>query len=135
MSEKQDQSQPRPRPVSPHFQAYHLPLQALLSFGHRVSGVVLSAGMFVIVGYVWLAAFAPENFALIKGLLATPAGRLALFLWTGSFCYHLFTGLRHMIWDTGAGLEPPFYRASNWVILLGVPVCTVALFVLSGGPP
>ena len=37
----------KPRPLSPHLQIYRLPLPALMSISHRLSGVVLSTGRFL----------------------------------------------------------------------------------------
>ena len=49
----------RPRPLSPHLQIYRLPLPALMSISHRLSGVVLSTGtIFVAVWLMMLAAAA-----------------------------------------------------------------------------
>ncbi|MEK9706506.1 MAG: succinate dehydrogenase, cytochrome b556 subunit, partial [Alphaproteobacteria bacterium] len=42
----------RNRPLSPHLQVYRLPLDAILSITHRITGVALSFGAVLLV--YWL---------------------------------------------------------------------------------
>lgn len=95
---------PRPRTVlSPHLQIYRLPLTALLSISHRISGVFLSVGF--ILGNLLLAAAAtnPQAFESITRWLRHPIGKLAIAGWILLFNYHLIHGLRHLLWDISLG--------------------------------
>ena len=47
---------PRPRPLSPHLQIYKLPLPALMSISHRITGVALSSGTILLA--MWLLCLA-----------------------------------------------------------------------------
>ena len=40
------------------------------------------------------------------------------------FAYHLCAGLRHLVWDTGRGLERAHSRASAYLVL----ICSIVLF-------
>jgi succinate dehydrogenase / fumarate reductase cytochrome b subunit len=44
-------------------------------------------------------------FSAIRDGLATPVGRLLLWLWIYAFLFHLCHGVRHLIWDAGAGYQ------------------------------
>jgi succinate dehydrogenase / fumarate reductase cytochrome b subunit len=33
-------------------------------------------------------------------------------------CYHLVAGIRHLVWDTGRGLERTQSQKSAWVVVL-----------------
>ena len=47
----------RPPPLSPHLEIYKLPLTAVLSFSHRLTGVMLVLGLMMIALVLLLAAF------------------------------------------------------------------------------
>ena len=34
-----------------------------------------------------------------------------------AFCYHLVAGIRHLIWDTGRGLERRQSQRSAWLVV------------------
>ncbi len=98
---------PKPRPLSPHLQVWRWHVTMLGSILHRVTGVGLYVGAFVVVAWVAALAAGPEAYTVFLTFAAHP---LALIVWVGlSACafYHLASGLRHLIWDTGLGLKPP----------------------------
>lgn len=97
--------QPVSRPLSPHLQIYRLPLTALLSITHRITGVVISLGMIYLV--VWLMGIAegPNAFQETQAFLDSGFGRLVLFLWSFALFFHFVHGIRHLIWDAGLGFE------------------------------
>ena len=114
----------RSRPLSPHLQVYRLPLLALMSISHRATGVVLVAGILVLV--YWLAAVAngPDAFASAQALLGSLPGRALLFLVTFSLFYHLGNGIRHLFWDAGIGFELRTARASGILVIVSAVVLT-----------
>lgn len=119
---------PAERPVSPHLQIYRLPLAALLSIGHRITGALLSAA---VVGFSLLiaaAAFAPSLYDGILGLLRSGPGRLFLIGWTFCLALHLCTGVRHLVWDTCTGLGVAAVRRSNWLVLAAAAGLTAAVW-------
>ena len=44
-------------------------------------------------------------------------GRLILLGFTFSLFYHLFNGIRHLFWDTGAGFEMRTANATGWIVV------------------
>jgi succinate dehydrogenase / fumarate reductase, cytochrome b subunit len=54
----------------------------------------------------WLiaAASGPEAFSYASGFLGSILGRLILFGYSWALLHHMAGGIRHLIWDTGAGL-------------------------------
>ena len=106
------------RPLSPHLQTYRLPLSALLSISHRMSGMALAIGMFALAGFLWSVASGEANcFESMKRLYASPVGLIMLGGWSLAFFYHLCAGIRHLIWDTGKGFAKPVYQTTNWVVI------------------
>lgn len=128
------QSNPK-RPLSPHLQVYRLPMAALMSISHRASGMALTFGVFVLVAWLWAAAFSPECFAEFHKLFSTVIGKLALFGWSLAFFYHLCAGTRHLVWDAGFGYAKPTYAITNWIVLMVAVVLTLGFWVLFAGVP
>ena len=56
-------------------------------------------------------------------------GKAFLFFYVLSLCYHLFNGIRHIIWDIGFGFEiKNVYYSGIIVIIFAV---TLALYILA----
>ena len=51
------------------------------------------------------AATGPEAFAFFQNVAGSWIGRLVLFGYTWALFHHMFGGIKHFIWDTGAGFE------------------------------
>jgi succinate dehydrogenase / fumarate reductase cytochrome b subunit len=59
--------------------------------------------------------------------LSSPLGKLLLAGFTFSFVYHFCNGIRHMVWDTGRGLERAQARRSGWFVIVAALVLTALL--------
>lgn len=105
------------RPLSPHLQIYRPQWTSVLSILHRLTGMLLSAGMMLIT--VWLVALAsgPEHYASTQQALAHPILLAILVVWTSALFYHLLNGIRHLIWDAGMMMELPAARRSAWLVI------------------
>lgn len=115
----------RTRPLSPHLQIYRLPLLALMSVTHRATGVVLAIGSILLAYWLASAAYGPEAYATAAALIGSPIGYLVLFGFTVALYYHLFNGIRHLLWDAGRGFEIPQAYRSGYVVLAATAVLTV----------
>jgi succinate dehydrogenase / fumarate reductase, cytochrome b subunit len=93
------------RPLSPHLQIYRLPLTAILSITHRITGVFLLLGMVFLVILLMAVADGVKEFTSLQSFLTSWVGRLALWAWLSALFFHLTHGVRHLIWDTGQGLS------------------------------
>ncbi len=116
------------RPLSPHLQVYRWPMTMATSILHRLSGLLLSLGMVIVVAWLVALAAGPDAFASVTGWLATPAGLVVLFLWTVALFYHLFNGIRHLLWDAGWLLELKGAYASGWTVLALTVVMTAIVW-------
>ena len=122
------------RPLSPHLQIYRLPLAARLSVLHRGTGVFLSLAAFALVLWLLAAAGSREEYEQFMQLARTWPAKLFALGVIFSLVLHFFTGLRHMLWDVGWGLELKRTLATNWVIVVSSLVFTVALAWLAFMP-
>jgi succinate dehydrogenase / fumarate reductase, cytochrome b subunit len=120
----------RGRPLSPHLSIYRRTLTMMMSITHRVTGVGLGVSAVLIVWWFLSAARGPERFAFADWLLTSWVGGLVLIASVLALWYHFFNGIRHLIWDAGAGLEVDKLRGNNIAVLAAAGVMSVVtLFV------
>ncbi len=112
-------------PVSPHLQIYRLPLAALLSISHRITGVLLTAAAVALAFLVAAAAYAPGLWHAAMSVLQHPFGQILLVAWTFALAFHLCTGIRHLVWDACIGLSMPAVQVSNWLVLASSTLLTI----------
>jgi succinate dehydrogenase / fumarate reductase, cytochrome b subunit len=96
----------RDRPLSPHIGIYRMSRYSLLSsITNRITGVILSAGLLPLVYWLTAAASGRRAYARAASLLGSAPLRVFYALLLFAFCYHLTAGIRHLVWDTGRGME------------------------------
>jgi succinate dehydrogenase / fumarate reductase, cytochrome b subunit len=106
------------RPLSPHLSVYRMSRYTLAtSIANRFTGVALSAGLLLLV--YWLVALAggARSYARALRVLTAPLTQLIYAALIVAFCYHLAAGLRHLVWDTGHGLERAQSRNSARLVI------------------
>ena len=117
---------PRSRPLSPHLQVYRMIPTMLMSIVHRITGAALYFGTLLVAAWLIAAATSPEWFDCVSWLYGSILGRLVLFGYTWALLHHLIGGIRHLVWDTGAGLD----KQLSTKIAVAMPYVSVALTVL-----
>ena len=117
------------RPLSPHLQIYRPMLTMMMSIAHRISGAANAAG-FVLLAW-WLVAIAagPQAYAQVSSVFASIPGRIVLFLFTWSLVHHMLGGIRHLICDTGRGLDKTSIEVFAWATIIGSTVLTVVVWL------
>ena len=124
---------PKPvnRPLSPHLQIYRPQLTSVLSFAHRVTGLILGLYLVALVAWLVAAALGPRPFATAQQFTQSVPGQLLLF--AGTFCLflHLCGGIRHLLWDSGRGFELRSIYASGWIVVAASATLTVVAWVAS----
>lgn len=118
-------SEPTPasqRPMSPFMLGpYYRPqLTSVLSITHRITGVVLTFGGFVLAAWLLAVAAGPDAHAAFSGLLGLRGGWLGRVVLLGfAFCliYHLLNGIRHLLWDIGWGFDIPTTYRTGWTVV------------------
>ncbi|MDA5192735.1 succinate dehydrogenase, cytochrome b556 subunit [Govanella unica] len=119
------------RPLSPHLQVYRWGLHMVLSILHRATGVALGVGTLLLAWWLISLASGPEAFAQAQSCLSSWLGRLVLFGFTWALMLHLCNGIRHLVWDTGQGYDLDAVRVSNFVVLGGSVVLTLAAWIFA----
>ncbi len=115
------------RPLSPHLQVYRLPIPAITSILTRITGHALSAGILLLVWWLVAAVSSPDAFATADWVLRSWLGFLVMTASTWALWFHALSGVRHLFYDNGMGLEIEDAKRGSWAIIIG----SVALTVLS----
>jgi succinate dehydrogenase cytochrome b subunit len=109
----------RARPAFLNPLAIKLPVGALTSIGHRVSGVVLAASVPVWV-YVWTLSLRDEaGFVRVSELMGHVVVRGALVLFVWALAHHVLAGIRHLLSDVNVGSTLRSARKSAYAANLG----------------
>jgi succinate dehydrogenase / fumarate reductase cytochrome b subunit len=115
------------RPLSPHLQVYRLPLPAITSILTRITGHALVAGVLLLVWWLVAAVSSPGAFAAADWVVRSWLGFIILTGSTWALWFHTLSGIRHLFYDQGLGLEIEEANKASWVIIIG----SVALTLLS----
>ena len=129
----------RERPRSPHLVTgglgspllwrWHITMWT--SILHRMTGVALYVGGLVAAAWAIALAQGPERYAGFKALLGSAPGKVVMFGLTVSFFYHLANGVRHLVWDSGHGLDVKSANASSVTIFAFTAAATLAIWYIA----
>jgi len=117
------------RPISPHLQIYRWQITMVMSILHRITGIALGVGTIVLVYWLVAAAAGPKYFNTAQAIMGSIPGRIVLFGFTACLVYHLLNGIRHLAWDTGAGMEIPQFYRSGWLVAVLTVFLTLAIWI------
>ena len=112
------------RPLSPHLGVYKFMYTMSLSILHRITGCAAAVGFLLFVWWLMALASGPAAYASAMSALASPIAKLLLVGFTFSFVYHFCNGIRHLVWDTGRGLERAQARRSGAVVVVAALLLT-----------
>jgi succinate dehydrogenase / fumarate reductase cytochrome b subunit len=118
----------QPRPLSPHLSVYKFKYTLATSILNRVAGLALSLGLPLLVYWLLAVAAGAQAQARAVRVLSLPLMRPVYAALILAFSYHLTAGIRHLVWDTGRGLERAQSQRSAWVVV----VVSIALTLLVG---
>jgi succinate dehydrogenase / fumarate reductase cytochrome b subunit len=98
------------------------------SIFNRITGVILSVGLIVLVYWLMALASGTRAYEHAHEILSTGFFKLVYAGLLVAFCYHLVAGIRHLVWDTGRGLERAQSKRSAGIVV----VVSIALMFLLG---
>ncbi|HEY2751120.1 succinate dehydrogenase, cytochrome b556 subunit [Phenylobacterium sp.] len=122
----------REPPMSPHLQVWRWHLTMATSILHRATGCALYVGALIAAAWAIALAQGPDSYALFKGLLGSALGKVVMFGLTISLFYHLANGVRHLVWDTGRGLDVKSANASAVLVIAFAVAATLAVWGIAG---
>jgi len=91
------------RPVNLDFKTLRLPLPAITSILHRISGVVVFGGVYVLLWLLSSSLHSEAGFIAVQNWLTTPLVKLVVWGILAGLLYHLIAGVKHLVMDLGIG--------------------------------
>ena len=116
------------RPISPHLSIYKPQITSILSISHRMSGIFQSLGLLIILLLLFSLFLGKNSHEFFMLFINSFIGKAFLFFYVLSLCYHLFNGIRHIIWDIGFGFEIKNVYYSGIIVIIFA--ATLALYIL-----
>jgi succinate dehydrogenase cytochrome b subunit len=118
------------RPLSPHLQIYRWTVTMTVSVLHRITGAALYFGVVLLLWWLLAAAISDSAFETAESVFSHWLGELVLFGFSWALIHHMLGGIRHLIWDTGRGLDLRSANQLAWANIGGSIVLTVLLWVV-----
>ena len=107
------------RPLSPHLTIYRPQMTSISSIFVRITGNALLAATLLLIAWLLAASTSAEAFAWVQCVITSWFGDLVFLLSLWALWYHTLGGLRHLIWDTGRGLELKTAERMGWMMIIG----------------
>lgn len=118
------------RPVFLDLTKIRLPINALVSILHRVTGVLMILSIPVVLWLFGLSVAGPEQFTQVAGMLRHPLGSLLLLAWLWLLMHHFFVGIRFLLVEVGVGETREGGRQTAWSALVAGVVSAILLWAL-----
>jgi succinate dehydrogenase / fumarate reductase cytochrome b subunit len=102
-----------------------------------MTGVALSGGILVLTYWLTAATYGADAFAMAQAVIGSWVGQIVLWGLLFSLYYHLCNGMRHLMWDAGAGFELTTVHRSDFLVIASAVVLTAGTlgcvyFVIGG---
>lgn len=121
------------RPVYLNLLKIRLPLPGIVSFAHRITGVLLFLSLPFAVFLLDLSIESEATFVRVQQILNQPLMLIIQILILWSLAHHFFAGIRFLLIDAEIGVDKSQSRTGAWLVLLAevitllVIVCGVGL--------
>lgn len=107
-----------------------LPLTGIVSFIHRVTGILLFLAIPFCIYLLQRSLQTETDFNDVARLLNHPLIILLQVVIVGSLLYHLFAGIRFLLMDIDIGLEKKSAEQSSWGVLLATVVSCILFLIV-----
>ena len=124
---------PGKRPLSPHLTIYRPQVTSISSIFIRITGNALVFSTLLVVAWFLAAAIGPKTFNVMHFIISSWFGKIIMILSLWALWYHSLGGIRHLVWDTGRGLELKTAEIMGWAMILGSFLLTIiTLWLIKG---
>jgi succinate dehydrogenase / fumarate reductase, cytochrome b subunit len=123
------------RPLSPHLSVWRWGPAMTVSILHRISGGALTvAGLAVLTWWLMALAKGSDAYGDFSAIAGTWVGLVVLIGLTWAFFQHTFSGIRHLVTDSGENFEIDANKTSALLTVISSLVLTAGLwFYVLGG--
>ena len=116
------------RPVNLDLTTIRLPLSAILSILHRISGVIIFLGMPILLWMFGQSLSSEADFLDLQKMLDNTFYKLVFLGILAALSYHIIAGIKHLFMDKGIGES----KASAKIAARLVIFFTVIAFIFLG---
>ena len=117
------------RPVYLNLLKIRLPVPGIVSFAHRITGVLLFLALPYAVYLLDLSIESAQSFDRVQQILQQPFMLLVQIVLLWSIAHHFFAGIRFLLIDAEIGVEKTSMRTGAWLVMLA-EIITVVLIVI-----
>jgi succinate dehydrogenase cytochrome b subunit len=117
------------RPVYLNLIKIRLPLMGMVSFAHRISGVLLFLFLPFSVYMLDRSVQSAESFAAVKQLLSQPLMIAMMILVIWSIAHHFFAGIRFLLIDAEIGVEKSQAQIGSWLVVLAEVIAMLLVII------
>ena len=107
------------RPVFFDLTKIEMPVGALTSITHRITGMLLVFGIPFCVYLLDLSLQGPLGHSNVTALLAAMSVKGVLIVLAWALAHHSLAGVRHLLSDIDIGSRLPAARRSAWIVNVG----------------
>lgn len=118
-----------PRPTSPHLTIYKLPLTAFISITHRLTGILLSAGLLLFVLILSALAMGEASYLTLQTVLQFWLIKLIYWGFVFALCFHACHGVRHLFWDAGYSFDKETLTRYAQIELIAACILTLVILL------
>ena len=115
------------RPVYLNLLKIRLPLTGMVSFAHRITGVLLFLALPFAVYLLDLSTESEQSYAKAQQIINQPAMVVVLILLLWSITHHFFAGIRFLLIDAEIGVEKSSARLGSWLVFLAEAITMLIL--------
>ena len=117
------------RPVFFNLTQIQMPVGAVTSITHRITGILLAIGIPFCVYLLDRSLRDPQSYAWVTELFAHTAFKVVALVFIWALAHHLFAGVRHLLSDIDIGSRLRVARRSAWSVNIG----GIAVALLAAG--
>ncbi|MYM94239.1 succinate dehydrogenase, cytochrome b556 subunit [Duganella vulcania] len=112
---------------------YRMPLAALVSILHRISGFMMFALLPFVLYLLEQSLRSEISFAYYQGIVSYPLVKLIILALVWGYMHHFCAGVRHLVMDAHIGLDKDSARKSSaGVLIVSLSLTVVVALKLFG---
>ena len=115
------------RPVFLNLLQIRMPVTAVASILHRVSGVLLFLALPAFIYLLQLSLRSEADFYSLTGFTGSFSIRVLASCLLWALIHHFFAGIRFLLLDVEAGITRAQSRATAWLVNLGSLLMTIVI--------
>ena len=118
------------RPVFLDLTRIDMPVMAVLSVAHRITGILMFLSIPAVIYLLGLSLGSPQGYETVTSLFDRGLFRLIVLVILWCFAHHFFAGIRYFMLDLDIGVDVVNGRKSAWCVLGAGLIVTVIGMVM-----